>query len=105
MTFAKAVTLVHKATDDTFLDGFFALETWGNDNVSFPGECYRTYIDALYRGNALWNDTFALSGKPVRLSAIACPVHVITFEHDNIVPWKSASDVLDRIASKDKAHL
>jgi polyhydroxyalkanoate synthase len=105
MTLAKAVSLVHRATDDTFLDGFFALETWGNDNVSFPGECYRTYIDELYRGNALWSDRFSLSGRAVHLSSITCPLHAITFEHDNIVPWRSASCVLDRVASTDKAHL
>ena len=105
MTLAKAVTLVHRATDDTFLDGFFALETWGNDNVSFPGECYRTYIESLYRDDALFADRFALSGRPARLGAIRCPVHAITFEHDNIVPWKSASCVLDRVASTDKVHL
>lgn len=101
----KAVSLIHKATDDAFLDGFFALETWGSDNVSFPGECYRTYIEALYRRNELWLDRFALSGKPARLSSIACPVHVVTFEHDNIVPWQSASCVMERVASTDKVHL
>ena len=44
---------VDRAWDDEFLDGFLALETWGNDNVSFPGECYRRYIEELYRDNAL----------------------------------------------------
>jgi polyhydroxyalkanoate synthase len=29
----------------------------------------------------------------------------ITFEHDNIVPWKSAAALLDRVKSKDKVHL
>ncbi len=105
MPLAKAVSLIHKASDDTFLDGFFALETWGSDNVSFPGECYRTYIESLYRQNELWHDRFVLSGKPARLSSIACPVHVVTFEHDNIVPWKSASSILERVSSSDAVHL
>jgi polyhydroxyalkanoate synthase len=33
--------MLDRAWDDEFLDGFLALETWGNDNVSFPGACYR----------------------------------------------------------------
>lgn len=35
----KAVSLAQKAWDEPFLDGFFAIETWGNDNVSFPDAC------------------------------------------------------------------
>jgi polyhydroxyalkanoate synthase len=102
---AKTVHLLDKAWDDEFLDGFLAIETWGNDNVSFPGECYRRYVEELYRGDALMRGTFTLSGRPARLEDIACPVMAVTFEHDNIVPWRSASCVLDRVASTDKEHV
>src|SRR5690606_36284096 len=54
---AKAVGVIDRAANDEFLDGFLALETWGNDNVSFPGECYQQYIEQLYRGDALMNGT------------------------------------------------
>ena len=50
---AKLVALLDRAWDDEFLDGFLATERWGNDNVSFPGGCYRDYIERLYRGNEL----------------------------------------------------
>src|SRR5690606_32844373 len=53
LTLSKAVALVDRAANDEFLDGFLAIETWGSDNVSFPGECYRQYIEELYRGDAL----------------------------------------------------
>jgi polyhydroxyalkanoate synthase len=101
----KAVSLAQKAWDDQFLDGFFALETWGNDNVSFPGACWRTYVEELYRKDALIEDTLRLEGRAVRLSAIACPVLCVTFEHDDIVPHRSASIALERIASDDKEHI
>ena len=104
LTLAKAVSVINKAWDDPFLDGFLALETWGSDNVSFPGEAYRTYIEELYRRNALWHDAFSLSGHRVRLSAIECPVHAVTFEHDDIVPHRSASDVLQKVASAIVEH-
>ena len=55
--------MIDRAWDDEFLDGFLALETWGNDNVSFPGECYVRYIEELYRGDALVKGTFTLSGQ------------------------------------------
>jgi polyhydroxyalkanoate synthase len=105
LTLSKAVHLLDRAWDDEFLDGFLALETWGNDNVSFPGECYRRYVEELYRGDALAKGTFALSGVPARMESITCPTLVVTFEHDNIVPWQSAKELHDRVASTDKEHV
>jgi polyhydroxyalkanoate synthase len=110
---AKAVGFLAKSPavqetdrwDDQFLDGFFALETWGNDNVSFPGAAYLKYIQALYRDNALVRDELSISGERVRLASITAPVLAVTFEHDNIVPWKSALDVLSRVQSVHKAHV
>jgi polyhydroxyalkanoate synthase len=101
----KAVTILDKAWDDEFMDGFLAIETWGSDNVSFPGACYRTYIDELYRADGLMNGSFSLSGLPVRMENVRCPVLAVTFEHDTIVPWQSAAVVLDRVASSDKHRL
>jgi polyhydroxyalkanoate synthase len=102
---AKAVSLIDRAANDEFLDGFLALETWGNDNVSFPGRCYERYIEELYRGDALAKGTFTLSGRPARLEAIDQPTMCVVFQHDNIVPAASASTLLDRIASTDKTLL
>jgi polyhydroxyalkanoate synthase len=104
LTLTKLVGVIDKAESDEFLDGFFAIETWGNDNVSFPGECYKKYIEELYRNDALIRGTFRLSGIPVHLERIACPVNCVVFTHDNIVPWESAAILMDRIASTDK-HL
>ncbi len=102
---AKFVGVVDRAWDDEFLDGFFALERWLNDNISFPGECYRRYIRELYRENALMRGAFALSGNVVRLGAITCPTLVVSFEHDHIVPSPSAAPLVDCVSSPDTEHL
>ncbi len=102
---AKAVGVLDRAWDDEFLDGFFALETWGGDNVSFPGACYRTYIEELYQGDRLLQGQFRLSGKPVRLGDVTAPTHVVTFQHDTIVPPKSAAIAMDHLGASDKVHL
>jgi polyhydroxyalkanoate synthase len=101
----KGVTLLDRWWDDDELDGFFGLETWGNDNVSFPGACYERYIRELYQNNALVNGSFTLSGEPVRLENITCPTLNVTFEHDTIVPAKSAAILTQRIGSKTNEHL
>jgi polyhydroxyalkanoate synthase len=104
LSLSKAVGLVDRAWNDEFLDGFFALETWGNDNVSLPGEFYRRYA-RMYRDDDLVRGAMTLGGDPVHLSSIRCPLLAVTFEHDNIVPWRSAAEVMTLVSSEDKQHL
>ena len=102
---SKAVMLLDRAWNDEFLDGFLALETWGNDNVSLPGEFYRRYIQGLYRDDGLLAGRFSLAGRPVQLSRIDFPVLAVTFEHDNIVPAAGAAALLEAVSSAQKHHL
>jgi polyhydroxyalkanoate synthase len=102
---AKLVGLLDRAWDDEFLDGFLATERWGNDNVSFPGACYRDYIELLYRGNRLAAGTMTLSGRPARLADFDAPLLVVSFANDHIVPPASATAALALAASPDKAGL
>jgi polyhydroxyalkanoate synthase len=109
LTAAKLVSLLDRLQgdqeQDQYLDGLFAIETWGNDNVSFPGACYARYVEELYRKDALAAGDFTLSGDPVLLSNITCPTLAVTFEHDAIVPWRSAAALLDLVGAKDKEHV
>jgi polyhydroxyalkanoate synthase len=105
LTLSKAVHVIDRAWDDEFLNGFFALETWGSDNVSFPGACYERYVEELYRKDAFVAGTFTLSGKPALLENITCPTLAVTFQHDNIVPPESAAVLLDRIGATDKERI
>ncbi|HJK93032.1 MAG TPA: alpha/beta fold hydrolase [Polyangiaceae bacterium LLY-WYZ-15_(1-7)] len=110
LNLSKAVFLVDRAVldrawNDEFLDGFLAKERWANDNVSLPGEMYRRYIEDLYQQNRLVKGTFRLDGRPARLEAITCPVHVLSFQHDYIVPEESASPLAEKVSSKDVTHL
>lgn len=102
---AKGVYMVDRAWDDEFLDGFLALESWGNDNVSFPGAAFGKYIDELYRKNSLVKGELSVSGERVDLGRIACPILNITFQHDNIVPAESAAPLMDLVSSTDKERL
>ena len=46
-----------------------------------------------------------MSGIPVKLQNIRCPVMAVTFEHDTIVPTAAAAVVLEMVGSKEKKHL
>jgi polyhydroxyalkanoate synthase len=99
---AKLVAVLDRAWDDEFLDGFLATERWGNDNVSFPGECYARYIEELYRENRLVAGTFTVCGRPAQLPSITCPLLAIAFSDDHIVPVPSARPLIDLAGSRDK---
>ncbi|MFT3708391.1 MAG: alpha/beta fold hydrolase [Archangium sp.] len=101
----KAVSLLDRAWNDEFLDGFLALETWGNDNVALPGEFYRTYIRELYQQDLLIKGAFTLRGQKVKLKSLTFPTLAVTFEHDNIVPGPSAAALISEIGSREKQHL
>ena len=101
----KMVAVLDRAWDDEFLDGFLATETWGNDNVSFPGACYAQYIQELYRENRLIKGEFTLLGRRALLSNITCPVLAIAFADDHIVPVPSAQPLIDAVGGRDKQIL
>lgn len=105
LSLSKAVSLLDRAWNDEFLDGYLALETWGNDNVALPGEFYRRYIKALYQDDGLLEGRFSLSGRRVDLKQITFPTLAVSFEHDNIVPGPSAAALIEAIGSKVKQHL
>jgi len=101
----KMVAVLDRAWDDEFLDGFLATETWGSDNVSFPGACYQQYITELYRENRLVKGEFSVLGRRALLSNIKCPVLAIAFADDHIVPVPSAQPLIDAVGSRDKQIL
>ena len=93
----KIVYLADRLWDDRFLDSFVALETWANDNVSFPGECYRKYIRDLYQDNLLVRGELEIGGKKVDLRRIACPLLNVMAAEDHIVPVESARPIRDLV--------
>lgn len=99
---SKIVNLVDRAWNDPFLDGFFALETWANDNVSLPGAFYRAWIVDFYRHNRLWTGELMVGARPVDLAQVTCPTLAIAFEHDTIAPPASCEALIERVATADR---
>jgi polyhydroxyalkanoate synthase len=105
LNLSKAVTLLDRAWNDEFLDGFLALETWGNDNVSLPGAFYQRYIRDLYQEDQLVAGRLMLRGRRVDLRQLTCPTLAVTFEHDAIVPAASAAALMEHVGASDKQHV
>lgn len=103
LTLAKTVNLIDRAWNDRFLDGYLALETWANDNVSLPGAFFQRYIDELYRADALASGQLHIGDQVVDLAAIHCPTLAVVFEHDNIAPWADCACLVELVSAPDKA--
>ncbi len=100
----KALYLYDRIQDENFLDNFISLETWGNGNISFPGECFRRYIKDLYQDNQLVRGELVVEGRRVDLRQVRCPVLNVVALGDTIVPPGSASPLTGLIGSED-SHL
>lgn len=102
LNLAKMVNVLDRAWNDRFLDGYLALETWANDNVSLPGEFYRSWIDDFYRHDRLARGELMVGGRPVALGDITAPVLAVSFEHDHIAPAASCELLVERVGATDK---
>jgi polyhydroxyalkanoate synthase len=85
-TIGKYIRASRRITDKAFLRSFAALEIWANDNVSFPGSCYRTLIQTFYRENGLLSGALRIDGQVVRLQDLSVPVLSLASAADHIVP-------------------
>lgn len=99
--FTKWLALLDRGSDPEFVKAFDALETWANDNIAFPAEAYRTYIDELYQRNLLIQGKMYVGGKHVDLGSIDCPVLVVVTERDTICPPPAATALIDAVGSDD----
>ncbi len=98
---SKMVNLFDRAKTRAAVDGFYAMETWGSDNIPFPAAAYQTYITDLYQGNLLVKGEHRVRGARVDLRAITCPVLVIGADRDTICPLPAAKALLDHCGTTD----
>jgi polyhydroxyalkanoate synthase subunit PhaC len=81
---------------DGFPELWSALERWNNDNVDFPGETYREYVQRCYFDNALIEGGWVMGARPVDLSKCTMPTLVIGATTDHIAP-PAACGGLERV--------
>ena len=83
--------------NDEAIENIRAIETWANDNVSLPGDFFRTFIRDLYQKNALYQRTFHLAGRRVDLTTLKQPILNIACKADHIAPPASVFALKDLV--------
>jgi polyhydroxyalkanoate synthase len=98
--YEKYYGFFEKMHDDYFLENFFAMERWGNDNIPVAGETFREFVKSLYQENQLVKGELRLKGVPVDLKKITCPLLMLTADHDHLVPASSTLALQQHVRSR-----
>ena len=98
----KHLTFYERMPDEQFLEDFFAMETWVNDNIPVAGETFRDFIKFGYQRNLLVEGRFPLGSRTVDLGNITCPVLNLMATADHLVPCEQSMPFNDLVGSTDK---
>jgi len=98
----KPINFYEKMGDSEFLDDYFTMEGWLNDNVPLAGETYREFVKYLYQQNRLVKGTMPVGRHTVKLENIKCPVLNIMATKDDLVPCGQSLPFNDLVGSKDR---
>ncbi|MFO0837689.1 MAG: class III poly(R)-hydroxyalkanoic acid synthase subunit PhaC [Phycisphaerae bacterium] len=82
----KYLGFYERMTDEKFLEEFFAMETWINDNIPLAGETYREWVKNGYHRNLLVKGQWPIGKRKVDLRDITCPVLNLMASEDHLVP-------------------
>ena len=91
--------------NDSYVEGFKALNKWANEYVAFPGEFFRQWVKEFYQENRMIRGELRLAGKAVRLENIRCPVFVVGAREDNIAPPQCVKALIQAVGSRDKEYV
>jgi polyhydroxyalkanoate synthase len=91
--------------NDEFVRSHRMFDRWATDQIPFPGECFRQYTKEIMWDNKFVKNELEIGGKRVDLGAIKVPfIHVVA-EHDHIVPYESAKQLVPMVGSEDKREV
>lgn len=101
----KYLGLAEKLDDDAYLENYFAMERWANDNIPVAGETFREFVKHLYQQNQLVMGEFQLNDTPVKLQNITCPILTLVAEQDHLVPPNATLAIKHYVSSKFVHHM
>ena len=84
--YSKYITFFDKMDDDKFIENYFAMEKWTNDNIPVAGETFREFVKKLYQRNELIKGEYKLGDELVDLGKITCPLQILMASADHLVP-------------------
>ncbi len=102
---AKNVTLWDNLWNDSFVKSYRMFERWAADQIPFPGECFRQVTKQMMWENRFAKNEFEIGGQTVDLGNIKVPFLHVVAEHDHIVPYEAAKQLVPMVGSEDKKEV
>ena len=97
--------MLEAASDRARLTTFLRMERWLADQPDHPGEAAKQWLKWLYQENRLARGTFAVGGRVVDLSRIACPTLNVFGADDRIVPPETSRALASRVGTRDYTEI
>lgn len=98
----KPINFFERLEDEDYVDDFFAMETWLNDNIPVAGEVYRQFTKYLYQQNLLVQNRLPVGRRFVNLKNITCPILNLMAQKDDLVPCGQSLPFNDLVGSQDR---
>lgn len=98
----KYIGFYERMDDEKFLEEFFAMEAWVNDNIPLAGETFRQFVKDCFQKNLLVQNRLRVGKKIVDLSKITCPILNLMATADHLVPCGQSAPFNDLVGSKDR---
>jgi polyhydroxyalkanoate synthase len=105
MDLSAGLNLWWNLWNDTYVEGYNALNKWANEYVAFPGEFFRQWVRDFYQGNKLYKGELVFGGRRVQLGDITCPVFVVGAKEDYIAPPAAVKALIDAVGSRQKDYV
>jgi polyhydroxyalkanoate synthase len=91
--------------NDEFVQSYRVFDRWANEQIAFPGECFRQTTKELQWANKLYKKELLLAGRVVDVAQIRVPFLHVMAEHDHIVPYDAAKELVEDVGSVDKKSI
>ena len=78
---------------------------WAQDQIPFPGECFRQMTKDLMRDNKLMTGEYTLAGRRIDPGVLDCSVLNAMAEFDHIAPYASTRPLTTIVGGSDKQDL
>jgi polyhydroxyalkanoate synthase len=101
-TTAGQLMLMNKSTDREFIKVHMRLVRWGDEALPIPGETFRQMHHDIFLENKIVRGEFKVRGRKMNLRDIRVPVLHVLAQHDHVVPYPAARDVIQLVGSRDK---
>lgn len=101
----RPIGLWDRIDDERFVEEYFTMNSWLNDNIPVPGEIFREFVKHLYQRNQLVKNQMPIGRHVVDLRKITCPVLNLMATGDDLVPMAQSKPFNDLVGSTDKSEV